>query len=412
MQERRPRPGDDSLDSYKNNNADDAIRLQATDEDLKQDKARALYIRGVELERAGQLYEAIQQYRRAMQLVPNIESIALTQTGDSEDESSSSDCDEGQSPELGSVGLYSQLTALLAPSAPVCQPLYHQEAVHLSALPREIVEQVLCWVVGGDLDIRSLQAVAATCRGLYVVTRAETLWKRACVKVWGEGCNLGDNAPSSSSPTLREDASYGNSWRRMFLTRPQPRYNGCYISKTSYFRSGECNFHDQNYQPWHLVCYYRFIRFFPGGTALLFTSSEAPQSVVGHLALRDPKHAQVLCGRYWLDGSLVTLQFRRQSGGKRLPPGHGSNNRTRGRRRGQGTTDVAETILDMCLELSSSCRAGSRCWFLCWRSYTISSLGFTGQMRSTPVDVTQPDTFPQLSFSRVKSYTRDSTEPL
>lgn len=32
------------------------------------------------------------------------------------------------------------------------------------------------------------------------------------------------------------------SWRYMYLTRPKPRYNGCYISKISYFRWTTLNF--------------------------------------------------------------------------------------------------------------------------------------------------------------------------
>lgn len=46
----------------------------------------------------------------------------------------------------------------------------------------------------------------------------------------------------------------------MYLQRPRLRYNGCYISKTSYIRDGENSFQDRFYRPWHLVEYFRYLR--------------------------------------------------------------------------------------------------------------------------------------------------------
>ena len=39
---------------------------------------------------------------------------------------------------------------------------------------------------------------------------------------------------------------------------------GVYISRTTYIRQGEQSL-DTFYSPWHLVEYYRYIRFFPDG---------------------------------------------------------------------------------------------------------------------------------------------------
>lgn len=47
----------------------------------------------------------------------------------------------------------------------------------------------------------------------------------------------------------------------MYLQRPRLRYNGCYINKTSYIRDGENNFQDRFYRPWHLVEYFRYLRY-------------------------------------------------------------------------------------------------------------------------------------------------------
>lgn len=65
-------------------------------------------------------------------------------------------------------------------------------------------------------------------------------------RVWGVSCG------ASPSPYA--------SWRDMYIDRPRLMFNGCYISKTTYFRHGENSFQDQYYRPWHLVQYYRYLR--------------------------------------------------------------------------------------------------------------------------------------------------------
>ena len=66
-------------------------------------------------------------------------------------------------------------------------------------------------------------------------------------RVWGVNC--GTYAPNYQS------------WRDMYIQRPRLRYNGCYISKTSYIRDGENSFQDRFYRPWHLVEYFRYLRY-------------------------------------------------------------------------------------------------------------------------------------------------------
>ncbi len=41
-------------------------------------------------------------------------------------------------------------------------------------------------------------------------------------------------------------------------------FPGCYISKCEYFREGEKSL-DRYYRPFHVVQYYRYVRFFPDG---------------------------------------------------------------------------------------------------------------------------------------------------
>lgn len=79
-------------------------------------------------------------------------------------------------------------------------------------------------------------------------------------------------------------SSYEN-WRTMYLQRPRLNFDGMYISKASYARAGEKGL-DNFYQPWHLVEYYRYLRFFADGTVYFLTTPDEPKLIVGKLKSR------------------------------------------------------------------------------------------------------------------------------
>lgn len=73
-----------------------------------------------------------------------------------------------------------------------------------------------------------------------------------------------------------------SSWRQMYLERPRLNLDGVYISKTTYAREGERSL-DNFYKPWHLVEFYRYLRFLTNGTVLFLTSPDEPKIVVSKL---------------------------------------------------------------------------------------------------------------------------------
>lgn len=77
----------------------------------------------------------------------------------------------------------------------------------------------------------------------------------------------------------------------MYLERPRLNFDGVYISKSSYARAGEKGL-DNFYQPWHLVEYYRYLRFFSDGTVLFLTSPDEPKIIVSKLNMRVPTTSQ------------------------------------------------------------------------------------------------------------------------
>lgn len=135
-------------------------------------------------------------------------------------------------------------------------------------------------------------------------------WHRSIFsRVWGVNCGSLTNF---------------DNWRMMYLGRPRLNFNGCYISKTTYIRHGENSFQDQFYRPWHVVEYYRYLRFFPEGTVLMLTTPDQPVPVLNLLKKREARSPSILSGHYRLRDDKVTIVLHRQD--------LLNNNRYRGRR--------------------------------------------------------------------------------
>ncbi|NWZ23212.1 FBX9 protein, partial [Asarcornis scutulata] len=162
--------------------------------------------------------------------------------------------------------------------------LIHVAVVWEDSLPLEVLMYIFRWVVSSDLDLRSLEQLSLVCRGFYICARDPEIWHQVCLKVWGRSCNK--LVPYSS-------------WREMFLERPRVRFDGVYISKTTYIRQGEQSL-DGFYRAWHQVEYYRYLRFFPDGQVMMLTTPEDPQSIVPRLRTKNTRTDAILLGHYRL----------------------------------------------------------------------------------------------------------------
>lgn len=358
-------------------------------------KAKDLFMKGTENEQNGKLYEAIQFYRRAVQLVPDIEfrlyettklrPIADTNNEEQEEGSAEEDAidtDEENEFNCEQDDLLTHLQRIVNRSCCVCLPNVDQMATHISALPMEIILYILRWVVSSDLDLRSLEMCSRVCRGLYVCSRDAEIWRLACVRVWGVNCG---------------GLTGYNSWREMYLLRPRLHFNGCYISKTTYVRHGENSFQDQFYRPWHLVEYYRYLRFFPEGIVLMMTTPEEPLSCLGLLKTRHARHPAVMKGHYRLHDDHVTLVLQKQD--------QTVNSKYRSRR--QNNTNEHTFHLELQI-LSYRSRINME---LVWRGYSVFTKNRSGIETSTSFELSTTR-FPPFWFSRVKSYTAEADSPL
>ncbi|XP_034041611.1 F-box only protein 9 isoform X2 [Thalassophryne amazonica] len=263
-----------------------AAGLKRTQELAQEEKARELFLRAVHEEQNGAVYEAIKYYRRAMQLVPDIEfkinynrPPEVAHVGENYMEKNDID---GDIEDL--LAYFEQQLALESSFPKTCTPEVEMTQMHVSALPREILMYIFRWVVSSDLDMRALEQLSLVCRGFYICARDPEIWRSACLKVWGRNCT--------------KLVPY-KSWREMFLQRPRVRFDGIYISKTSYIRQGEESL-DGFYRAWHQVDYYRYLRFFADGFIIMLTTPEDPLSIVPRLRTRNPRMDSALIGHFRL----------------------------------------------------------------------------------------------------------------
>ncbi|XP_037520435.1 F-box only protein 9 isoform X3 [Rhipicephalus sanguineus] len=364
--------------------ADDGAAEEDDEERHLIEKAKQIYLKGVSAERAGRMHDAISHYRRALQIVPDIEFRFASDSEwsvDEESRGSETECDDNDSScdNDNSVPLHQRIK-MRTSSANVCSVALEQKATHISDLPREVFMFILRWVVSSDLDILSLEAVSKSmqvCRGFYLCARDPELWHTACVRTWGEDCG---------------QLNQYDSWREMYICRPRICYNGVYINRTTYVRHGESSFQDSSYRPCFLVEYFRYLRFFTDGVVLMLTTPDNPYVSLGKLRSRRPAYASVLRGSFWLEGTRVKAVLKKPAM-KTL--------RNAGCRRGGRHNNEPDQVFHLEMELRSvRGRANAQ---LVWTSYAIHSY-WLGQETVATFDLTT-NAFPPLWFSRVKSFT-------
>lgn len=367
-------------------------------------QARSLFLQGSELEHSGKVFEAMRLYRKAVQLVPDIEFKIYDITKQQDQNSGTMDleieklsngllqADLEDDENLENVDLVLRFQSLLSKSgklfesASAADKMLIVTSAHFSDLPLEVILYILRWVVSSELDLKSLERFARVCRGFYLLARDSEIWKRACVRIWG--VNVG-HLKGSSFVT----------WREMYINRPRVHFHGCYISRTSYLRYGENSFQDQFYRPVQLVEYYRYFRFFADGKVLMLTSADEPQACVGKLKNRYALQAETLHGHYRLHNDEVIIAVQRnRSNMQSQRPG----------RKKEITGEYGQQTFYLELNIVSSAkRAFSQ---LHWKQYSMVQVR-NDQERTTVFELA-PNKYPPLYFSRVKSYHQESEGPL
>lgn len=163
-----------------------------------EEKATTLFIQGTEMERKGKVFEAMSLYRRAIQLVPDIEFKIYETSKKQTSEKTMLENDaiiKTEMPEaitrpedeedLNGVDLISrfndsvQKTGRLISSATDKSVISTTSGAHFGDLPAEIILHILSWVILSESDLRFLEQ---SCIGLYLLARDSELLKKVCFK--------------------------------------------------------------------------------------------------------------------------------------------------------------------------------------------------------------------------------------
>eukprot|EP00794_Sanderia_malayensis_P011949 gene11949-13185_t len=325
--ERTSAPG-----SSTTNEEDEAKDSSDDAEKQKEEEAARLFLQGVELERKKLVYNAIEFYKKAIRLVPDIETriadyYAKIDISQNEDEYS----DDGvlsesnfQSESSASLEWVTKKFKVLGVGG-LCSPLYDTKQAHISVLPSELLIYILRWVISSELDLRSLEQVALVCKWFYACARDESVWRAACLRVWSVNCG---------HPT-----AFNGCWRQMLLERPHLNFHGVYINRNSYVRAGEQSL-DGFYRPFHLIEYYRYLRFYADGTVLVSTSHDEPLTVIPTLRRKHQTTTTttIIKGHYRLVGDTVTIATTRTEK---------SQSESRSRRQRGLTPSIQEQMFNM-----------------------------------------------------------------
>ena len=293
-------------------------------------------------EENGQLYEAVRFYKKAEKLVPNIEYQTFNYTGKNfkvkaNNEQPEDKDDNGNiTPKRNSSdnedddvsNLILRFAKMETSDQVLIKPEFETNMTHIGMLPSEVLNFILKWVISSDLDCKSLENCSEVCRGFYLASRDEEIWRLICLKIWGPAV-----ATSNYFPT----------WREMFLSKPRVHFSGCYTSKMSYIRAGEKGFQDQEaYKPWHVVEYFRFLRFFPGGQVVMVTSADDEAIVAKQLNTKTGSNLQgAMFGDYKIvDNVLVCVLHKPKEQKKKVV----NKYRRKGRRDEMDYFEVPEQV--------------------------------------------------------------------
>ncbi|KAI0494447.1 hypothetical protein KFK09_024585 [Dendrobium nobile] len=220
------------------------------------------------------------------------------------------------------LNLYGNRVRPVAPFGSASSKPFDDPALIHRCLPDELLFEVF-----SRMSPYSLGRAACVCRKWRYTIRNPILWRSACLKAWQLSGALTNYKIVQSM--------YECSWRKMWIHRPRIRHDGLYVSRNTYIRTGVAEWKVTN--PVHLVCYYRYLRFFPNGKFLYKISSQKVKEVA-KIMVRASKSECVFKGDYTLSGEQIEAVLL-YSGSRRTV--------LRMRLRIRGTTVGANNRLDM-----------------------------------------------------------------
>ncbi|XP_020584380.1 F-box protein 7 [Phalaenopsis equestris] len=220
------------------------------------------------------------------------------------------------------LNLYGNRVRPVAPFGSASSKPFDDPALIHRCLPDELLFEVFL-----RMSPFSLGRAACVCRKWRYTIHNPILWRRACLKTW--------QLSGALTNYKMVQFMFEGSWRKMWISRPRIRNDGLYVSRNTYIRTGVAEWKVTN--PVHLVCYFRYLRFFPNGKFLYKISSQKVKEVA-KIMIRASKAECVFQGESTLSDDQINAVLV-YSGSRRTL--------LRMRLRIRGTTIGANNRLDM-----------------------------------------------------------------
>ncbi|KAG1369852.1 F-box protein 7 [Cocos nucifera] len=183
------------------------------------------------------------------------------------------------------LNLYGIRVRPVAPFGSVSGKPFSDPALIHRSLPDELLFEVFA-----RMSPYTLGRAACVCRKWRYTIRNPSLWHPLCLKTW--------QMSGAETNYKIVQSMYEGSWRKMWVQRPRIRSDGLYVSRNTYIRTGVAEWKVTN--PVHVVCYYRYLRFYPSGKFLYKISSQRVKEVAKCMNFRASKADCVFKGDYIL----------------------------------------------------------------------------------------------------------------
>jgi len=271
-----------------------------------QSMAVKFYEEGTQHERIGNVAAALSLYQRAFKLDENVDQHwrSLWQNGGLDAIKPKAPKEEHVdfAPHFVPGGNPVSLTTLADEFADMTlhfNPRRVDKPVILERLPNEVVICVLQQL--GVVDVHSLVSTGLVCKKMYILTREQTIWRFLCEHVYRPTRSMRTIGPLAAEVSL-----YGD-WKRMYLGKPRLRFDGVYISRIHYWRPGHG---DSGFnQPFILVTYFRYLRFYADGTVISLCTSLEPIEVIKVLK-SGSRPKGMMNGTWTLTQNVLDMQLR------------------------------------------------------------------------------------------------------
>ncbi|XP_047943290.1 F-box protein 7 [Salvia hispanica] len=190
------------------------------------------------------------------------------------------------------LDLYGVNVRPVTPFRSLSKPFVDTALLHRS-LPDELLFEIF-----SKMSPYTLGRAACVCRKWRYTIRNPVFWRNSCLRAWQLN-GIVENYKIFQS-------MYHGLWRKMWLLRPRLRTDGLYVSRNTYIRVGLAEGRTTN--PVHIVCYYRYMRFYPSGRFLYKNSSQKVKDVAKYMNVRSARSESsdsVFSGQYTLSEDKV-----------------------------------------------------------------------------------------------------------